>query len=113
MKRTHECDLRLSGPAAILWAIERERQMAKSKDAWASFKPAGKLPDYSGDKLAKAWKELHGGDLEPYPDEKRAAALIKAAGKSAPKGMDPKGLAAALQQAWRDFHAGDFKAAFD
>ena len=83
--------------------------MAK-KDAWAGFKPEGKLPDYSGDKLQKAWKELHAGDGEPYPDEKRAAALLKAAGKAAPKGLDAKGLATALQQAWRDFHAGDFKA---
>jgi len=86
--------------------------MAK-KDAWAGFKPEGKLPDYAGDKLQKAWKELHAGDGEPYPDEKRAAALLKAAGKAAPKGLDAKGLATALQQAWRDFHAGDFKAAFD
>src|SRR5690242_9299387 len=86
--------------------------MAK-KDAWASYKPEGKLPDYSGDKLHKAWKDLHAGDGEPYPDEKRAAALIKAAGKAAPKGLDAKALAASLQQAWRDFHAGEFKAAFD
>jgi tetratricopeptide (TPR) repeat protein len=86
--------------------------MAK-KDAWASFKPEGKLPDYSGDKLLKAWKELHAGDGEPFPDDKRAAALIKAAGKAAPKGMDAKAVASALQEAWRGFHAGDFKAAFD
>ena len=69
--------------------------MAKSKDAWAGFKPEGKLPDYSGDKLHKAWKELHAGDGEPWPDDKRAAALIKAAGKAAPKGLDAKALAAA------------------
>src|SRR6187455_2679458 len=89
------------------------RPMAKSKDAWASFKPDAKLPDYTGDKLHKAWKELHAGDGEPWPDDKRAAALIKAAGKSAPKGLDAKALAAALQDAWRAFHAGDFKAAFE
>jgi len=86
--------------------------MAK-KDAWAGFKPEGKLPDYSGEKLHKAWKELHAGDGEPWPDDKRAAALLKAAGKSAPKGLDAKGLAEALQEAWRAFHSGDFKAAFD
>jgi tetratricopeptide (TPR) repeat protein len=86
--------------------------MAK-KDAWAGFKPDGKLPDYSGDKLHKAWKELHAGDGEPFPDDKRAAALIKAAGKAAPKGMDAKTVASALQEAWRDFHAGDFKASFE
>ena len=86
--------------------------MAK-KDAWASYRPEGKLPDYSGEKLHKAWKELHAGDGEPWPDDKRAAALIKAAGKAAPKGLDAKGLATALQESWRAFHAGDFKAAFD
>jgi tetratricopeptide (TPR) repeat protein len=87
--------------------------MAKSKDSWAAFKPEGKAPDFSGDKLHKAWKELHAGDGEPYPDDKRAAALIKAAGKAAPKGLDAKALAGALQEAWRAFHAGDFRAAFE
>jgi len=87
--------------------------MAKSKDAWAGFKPEGKLPDYAGDKLHKAWKELHAGDGEPWPDEKRAAALLKAAGKSAPKGLDAKALATALQEAWRAFHSGEFRAAFE
>jgi tetratricopeptide (TPR) repeat protein len=87
--------------------------MAKSKDAWAGFKPDAKLPDYGGDKLQKAWKELHAGDGEPFPDEKRATALAKAAGKAAPKGLDAKALALALQEAWRAFHAGDFKAAFE
>ena len=87
--------------------------MAKSKDAWAAFKPEAKAADYGGDKLQKAWKELHAGDGEPWPDEKRAAALLKAASKAAPKGLDAKGLAAALQEAWRAFHAGDFRAAFE
>jgi tetratricopeptide (TPR) repeat protein len=63
--------------------------------------------------LKKAWPKLHAGDCEPFPDDKRAAALIKAAGKSAPKGMDAAGLATALQDAWRAFHRGDFKAAFE
>jgi len=88
-------------------------EMAKPKDAWAGFKPVGKLPDYAGDRLHKAWQDLHAGDGEPWPDDKRAAALIKAAGKAAPKGLDAKALASALQEAWRAFHAGDFKAAFD
>src|SRR3546814_35352 len=52
------------------------------------------------------------GDCEPFPDDKRAAALLKAAGKAAPK-LDPTALAAALQDAWRAFHRGDLKAAFD
>jgi tetratricopeptide (TPR) repeat protein len=87
--------------------------MAKSKDSWAAFKADGKGFDFAGDKLLKAWKELHAGDGEPFPDDKRAAALIKAAGKAAPKGLDAKALAAALQEAWRAFHAGDFRAAFE
>src|SRR5687768_9679503 len=87
--------------------------MAKTKDAWAAFKPEPKAADFAGDKLQKAWKELHAGDGEPWPDEKRAAALLKAAGKQAPKGLDAKGLAAALQEAWRAFHRGDFQAAFE
>jgi tetratricopeptide (TPR) repeat protein len=87
--------------------------MAKTKDAWAAFKPEGKAPDFAGDKLQKAWKELHAGDGEPFPDEKRAAALLKAAGKAAPKGLDAKATAGALQQAWRDFHEGNFRAAFE
>jgi tetratricopeptide (TPR) repeat protein len=87
--------------------------MAKGKDSWAAFKPEGKAPDFAGDKLQKAWKELHAGDGEPFPDEKRAAALLKAAGKAAPKGLDAKSLAAALQEAWRAFHVGDFRAAFE
>src|SRR6188768_3904878 len=113
MKQLHESDLRPGRAAAILSVHSWEPPMAKSKDAWAAFKSGVKLPDYSGEKLHSAWKGLHAGDGEPWPDDKRAAALIKAAGKSAPKGLDAKGLAAALQQAWRDFHAGDFKAAFD
>jgi tetratricopeptide (TPR) repeat protein len=87
--------------------------MAKSKDSWAAFKPEGKAPDFAGDRLQKAWKELHAGDGEPFPDEKRAAALLRAAGKAAPKGLDAKALAAELQEAWRAFHAGDFRAAFE
>ena len=87
--------------------------MAKSKDSWAAYKPDPKAADFAGDKLQKAWKELHAGDGEPFPDDKRAAALIKAAGKQAPKGLDAKALAAALQEAWRAFHRGDFRAAFE
>ena len=84
-----------------------------AKTAWAAFPHDAKGFQYAGDALAKAWPKLHAGDAEPYPDDKRAAALIKAAGKSAPKGLDAKALAAALQDAWRAFHRGDFKAAFE
>ena len=84
-----------------------------AKSTWAAFPHDAKGFAYAGDALKKAWPRLHAGDCEPFPDDKRAAALIKAAGKSAPKGMDAAGLATALQDAWRAFHRGDFKAAFE
>lgn len=84
-----------------------------AKTAWAPFPHDAKPFAHAGDALKKAWPRLHAGDAEPYPDAKRAAALIKAAGKAAPKGLDADALAAALQDAWRAFHHGDFKAAFD
>ena len=90
-----------------------EATMATKKTAWAKFPHDAKPYDYAGDKLKKAWAALHAGDLEPFPDAKRAGALLKAAGKAAPKGLDADGLATALQDAWRAFHRGDFQAAHD
>lgn len=84
-----------------------------AKSAWAAFPHDAKAFAYAGDAFKKAWPKLHAGDAEPFPDSKRAAALIKAAGKAAPKGLDADALAEALQDAWRAFHRGDFKAAFD
>lgn len=84
-----------------------------AKTAWAAFPLDAKGFAYTGDALRKAWPKLHAGDLEPYPDTRRAAALLVDAGKAAPKGMDADSLATALQDAWRAFHRGDFKAAFD
>ncbi|WP_119718295.1 tetratricopeptide repeat protein [Cognatilysobacter tabacisoli] len=84
-----------------------------AKSAWAPFPHDAKAYAYAGDALKKAWPKLHAGDQEPYPDAKRAAALIAAAGKSAPKGLDAEALATALQDAWRAFHRGDFRAAFE
>ena len=84
-----------------------------AKSAWATFPHDAKTFAYAGDALKKAWPKLHAGDAEPFPDSKRAAALIEAAGKAAPKGLDASKLADALQEAWRAFHRGDFKAAFD
>ena len=83
-----------------------------AKTGWALFPHDARGFAYAGDALKKAWPKLHAGDAEPYPDDKRAAALLKAAGKAAPK-LDAPALAAALQDAWRAFHAGDFKAAFE
>jgi tetratricopeptide (TPR) repeat protein len=87
--------------------------MATKKGGWAKFPHESKTFDYAGDKLAKAWPALHAGDGEPFPDDKRAAALIKAAGKKAPKVLDAAALASALQEAWRAFHRGDFQQAFE
>lgn len=86
--------------------------MATKKTAWKKFPHPHKDYDYAGDRLKSAWPKLHAGDGEPYPDDKRAAALIKSAGKSAPKGIEAAGLATALQDAWRAFHRGEFEQAF-
>ena len=79
---------------------------------WAAFPHDAKPYAYAGDALKKAWPKLHAGDCEPFPDTKRAVALLKAAGKAAPK-LDADAVAAALQDAWRAFHHGDFQAAFE
>jgi tetratricopeptide (TPR) repeat protein len=109
MKRPHEA-LAWLAPAGDSPRSDTGIDMAK-KSAWAAFPHAPF--DFSGERLHKAWPLLHAGDLEPFPDDKRAAALLKAAGKSAPKGVDAATLAARLQEAWRAFHAGDFHAAFE
>ena len=85
--------------------------MAKFK--WAPFPQDAKAFAYTGDALKKAWPQLHAGDAEPWPDAKRATALLKAAGKSAPPKMDADTLATTLQDAWRAFHHGDFQAAYE
>jgi len=87
--------------------------MASKKSSWAKFPYEQKAYDFSGDKLKKAWPTLHSGDGEPYPDDKRAAALIKAAGKLAPKALSAEDLASQLQQAWTAYHRGDFQQAFE
>lgn len=83
-----------------------------AKTAWAAFPLDAKPYAYTGDALKKAWPKLHAGDCEPWPDPKRATALLKTAGKAAPK-VDAETLAANLQDAWRAFHHGDFKQAFE
>ena len=81
-----------------------------AKKAWAAFPYPDKRYDYAGDKLAKAWKTLHLGDQEPFPDEKRIAGLLKANPKL---GKDAAALTAAIQDAWRAFHKGDFQHAYE
>ena len=85
--------------------------VTRKKSAWAAL-PAGVAFDFSGDALKKAWKGLHAGDGEPWPDKPRAAALLKAAGKAAPA-LDANALAEALQEAWRAFHEGRFETAWN
>lgn len=84
-----------------------------ARSSWAAFPHDAKGFAYPGESLKKAWPKLHAGDLEPFPDAKRAVALLAAAGKAAPKGVEADALATALQEAWRAFHRGDFKTAFD
>ncbi|WP_447939700.1 hypothetical protein [Pseudoxanthomonas mexicana] len=86
--------------------------MAAKSSKWAPFPHDAKAYAYAGDALKKAWPGLHAGDQEPYPDEKRAKALIAAAGKAA-KGITAADLAQQLQDAWRAFHRGDFQAAYE
>ena len=81
-----------------------------AKKGWAAFPHPDKAYDYAGDKLAKSWKTLHAGDLEPFPDEKHVGKLVKANPKL---GKDAAALAAELQDAWRAFHRGDFEDAFE
>jgi hypothetical protein len=59
--------------------------MAKGK--WIAFPHPARDYDYPGAALRKAWKKLHAGDGEPFPDDR------------------------AVEEAWRLFHRGDFGAA--
>ncbi len=73
--------------------------------------PASAAPhafDFSGAALQAAWKQLHLGDLEPWPDAQRAAALLAL---PAQPHADAASLAAALQDAWRAYHIGEFESA--
>jgi tetratricopeptide (TPR) repeat protein len=83
-----------------------------AKKQWAKFPHEAKSFDYSGDKLAKAWDKLHAGDCEPYPDEVRITAVLKAHPKLG-KASDAGRIATELQDAWRAYHRGDFQAAFE
>lgn len=80
-----------------------------AKKGWTAFPYPDAAYDYRGDALAKAWKTLHAGDQEPFPDAKHIGALLKADPKL---GKDADTLAEALQDAWRAFHRGDFQDAY-
>jgi len=81
-----------------------------AKKTWTAFPHPDKAFDYDGAKLSKAWGVLHAGDQEPFPDEKRVAALLKANPKL---GKDAGAIAIELQDAWRAFHRGDFQDAYE
>jgi tetratricopeptide (TPR) repeat protein len=51
---------------------------------WKKFPHDDTAYRYPGNDLKKAWRELHAGDCEPWPDQQE------------------------LQQAWRCFHRGEF-----
>ncbi|GAA4867081.1 hypothetical protein [Luteimonas vadosa] len=84
-----------------------------AKPRWAAFPHDASAFAYAGDALKRAWPKLHAGDCEPFPDVRRAGALLKAAGSAAPKGLDAAALAQRLQDAWRAFHRGDFQQAHE
>jgi len=73
---------------------------------WAEFPHQNKAFQYEGEALAEAWKELHRGDCEPFPDAERVSKLV-------PECPDPEKTAESWQQAWRDYHAGRFADAVD
>lgn len=99
-------------PAMLRLIPWRELRVAGKPSKWAACPHDVKAHAYVGDALKKAWPALHAGDNEPYPDTKRAQALLDATGKPA-KGLDAAALASALQNAWRAFHHGDFQAAYE
>src|SRR3546814_2689031 len=63
----------------------RQDAIMASKTSWAAFPHDAKAYAHAGDALKKAWPKLHAGDCEPFPDDKRSTALLKAAGKAAPQ----------------------------
>ena len=83
------------------------------KKNWTTMPAKAPVFDFSGDALKKAWKDLHAGDAEPFPDVKRATTVLKTAGKAAPNGLDAVSVAQRLTDGWRAFHEGRFEIAFD
>ena len=77
---------------------------------WAPFPHPDKAYDHAGDRLARAWKTLHAGDLEPWPDTARIAALLK---KNPKLGKDAAAVSGALREAWREYHRGAFQRAWE
>ena len=83
---------------------------------WARFPYAASSYRLEGQKLERAWKRLHQGDCEPYPNAGRVGRAEKQS-RAFSQWLEAYGkaevLVGALQDAWREFHAGDFGAAID
>lgn len=82
---------------------------------WNAFPHPSPVFDYAGDKLKRAWPDLHRGDRAPYCDVDSVETWIEQAPDSVPEGFDGDigALAARMQDAWRAFHQGDFEAAVE
>ncbi len=87
--------------------------VSRTAKHWLRFSYRGDAFSYPGEALMPAWKSLHRGDGEPWPDAKRIAALLAVTPAAGVQGLDAAALAAALQAAWRAFHAGDFEGAWN
>ena len=83
-----------------------------SRKRWAAFPYPQTSFDLAGAKLARAWKKLHAGDQEPFPDQAHVAALLQA-NPALGKPAQAAAIAEALADAWRAFHRGDFQDAFE
>jgi len=80
---------------------------------WNSFPHNNSRFIYKGDKLRKAWPDLHAGDCVEFPDSEWVAYQLDEYPAAGPAGFDDdvSNLTEVLQDAWRNFHAGEFEQA--
>ena len=69
--------------------------------------------DYSGQKLAEFWPELHRGNCETYPSVDYVSQMINDNPQLPDRliSQDANDISEQLCQAWRHFHAGEFERA--
>lgn len=89
-----------------------------SSHDWNEFPYPDSAFAYAGDTLRRGWARLHQGDCEPYPDNVRVKALLKACPdleSYLPEELagNTKAIAEILQSAWRNFHSGHFQKAYE
>lgn len=89
-----------------------------SSHDWNEFPYPDLAFAYAGDLLRRGWARLHQGDCEPFPDNARVKALLKAnpdLDSYLPEELagNSKAIAEALQCAWRNYHAGNFQKAYE